>query len=89
MKDVQGLRSHMKENPITKRACLVITMGTLHDTLYLMAPYNLNLNVLYMKVVKLGLDWDQKIPQNLEPERVEILQPFLEMDKVLFPRRVF
>ena len=65
VRDVQGLRTHMKENPITKRACLAITMGTLHDPLYLMAPYNLNLKVLYRKVVQLGLDWDQKIHQNL------------------------
>ena len=63
-------------------------MDTLHDPLYLMAPYNLNLKVLYRKVVQLGLDWDQKIPQNLELEMFEILQSFLEMDKVLFPRQV-
>ena len=36
----------------------------------------------------LGLEWDQRIPQNLELELFEILQSFLSMEKVLFPRRV-
>ena len=53
-----------------------------------MAPYNLNLKVLYRKVVQLGLDWDQMIPHNLELEMFEMLQPFLDKDKVIFSRRV-
>ena len=63
-------------------------MGRLHDPLHLMPPYNLNLKLLYGKVIQLALDWDQKIPQNLQLEMFEILKPFLEMDKILFPRRV-
>ena len=84
----QELRDHIKENPVTKRTCLAITMGTLHDPLYLMGPYLLNLKCLYRKVVQLGLDWDQRIPLTLELELFEILQSFLKMEKVLFPRRV-
>ena len=79
---------HFKENPVTKRSCLAITMGTLHDTLYLMGPYQLNFKCLYRKVVLLGLEWDQRIPRNLELELFEILQSFLSIEKVLFPRRV-
>ena len=63
-------------------------MGTLHNPLYLMGPYLLNLKCLYRKVVQLGLDWDQRIPLTLELELFEILQSFLKMEKVLFPRRV-
>ena len=77
----QELRQHFKENPVTKRSCLAITMGTLHDPLYLMGPYQLNLKCLYKKVVLLGLEWDQRIPRNLE---LEILQSFLSMERVLF-----
>ena len=84
----QELKEHFKENPVTKRSCLAITMGTLHDPLYLMGPYQLNLKCLYRKVVLLGLEGDQRIPQNLELELFEILQSFLAMEKVLFPRRV-
>ena len=36
----------------------------------------------------LGLEWDQRIPRNLELELFEILQSFLSMERVLFPRRV-
>ena len=36
----------------------------------------------------LGLEWDQRIPRNLELELFEILQSFLSMEKVLFLRRV-
>ena len=67
----------MRENPITKRTCLAITMGTLHDPLYLMAPYNLNLKVLYRKVVNMSLDWDKKNLQELELEMFHTLKPFL------------
>ena len=68
----QELRDHIKENPVTKRTCLAITMGTLHNPLYLMGPYLLNLKCLYRKVVQLGLDWDQRIPLTLELELFEI-----------------
>ena len=38
--------------------------------------------------MQLGLEWDQRIPLNLELELFEILQSFLKMEKVLFPTRV-
>ena len=36
----------------------------------------------------LGLEWDRRIPRNLELELFEILQSFLSTERVLFPRRV-
>merc|ERR1712208_223368 len=48
----------------------------------------MGLKCLYREVVQLGLDWDQRIPLTLQLELFEILQSFLKMEKVLFPRRV-
>ena len=53
-----------------------------------MGSYQLNLKCLYRKVVLLGLEWDQRIPRNLELELFEILQSFLSMETVLFSRRI-
>ena len=84
----EELKQHCKENPVTRRALAAITMGTLHDPLYLMGPFLTNLKVLYRKVIQLDLGWDEKVPKDIEEELLSFLRPFLKMDKVLFPRRV-
>ena len=82
------LVQHIKNNPVTKRAISSVVMGSLHDPLYLMGPFTLNLKCLYREVVNLKLDWDEKVPPAIEDQLFLYLKPFLKMEKVLFPRRV-
>ena len=87
VKTEEELVRHMKENPITRRSLSSIVMGSLHDPLYLMGPYLLNLKYLYRQVVDLKLEWDELVPEHIVTKLFSYLKPFLKMESVLFPRR--
>ena len=63
-------------------------MGTLHDPLGFMLPFQMNLKLMYRDISRLKLQWDEPVPKQIKERVLEAVSCFLgKMEKLEFHRK--
>ena len=86
--NMEELSHHIEQYGLTKRSLASVLMGSLHDPLQIMAPYINNIKLIYRDVCRMGLNWDQEVPEEIKTRLLEALSFFFMMENIEFPRKV-
>ena len=65
-KDMQEMATHVMAHGFMKRNLPSLIASACHDPLEVSAPYGFNLKLIYRRVCRLGLTWDDKVPYDLQ-----------------------
>ncbi|CAH8572859.1 unnamed protein product [Schistosoma guineensis] len=87
MVDSFEFKVHIPKRPLTRRGILS-SVASLYDPLGLVAPFILPMKQLLQRLGKLGLGWDEEIPNEESKRWLEILSEFQRVENVSFPRCV-
>ena len=69
-KDIHELAMCVKTHGVTKRNLASLLMGTCHDPLGIIDPYGNNLKIIYRRLCRLGLTWDDKLEKEEEEANI-------------------
>ncbi|CAH8508880.1 unnamed protein product [Schistosoma rodhaini] len=87
MVDSFEFKVHIPKRPLTRRGILS-SVASLYDPLGLLAAFILPMKQLLQRLGKLGLGWDEEIPNDESKRWLEILSEFQRVENVYFPRCV-
>ena len=87
LQNMEGFDEYCKKHPLTKRAVASLIQGVLHDPLQMYGPYLNNLKYVFRKIVLRGLDWKDKVDDDLVLELKEAIGLLFDLPKIKFPRR--
>ena len=84
---IDEMVEHMKANGVTKRNVASLLASVCHDPFEFGAPYANNLKLIYRRICRLGLQWDDKISPDLMAKLIKTCSFFFKLSHIKFERK--
>ena len=91
VENVEDLKVHVENYPLTRRNLASILMGTLYDPLQIFAAYQNNLKLIYRDLTRqlhmqgAGPQWDTPVSDAIKDRVMQALSFFFLLKKIEFP----
>ena len=85
--NIDEMVTHMKAG-VTKRNVASLLASVCHNPFEFGAPYANNLKLIYRRICRLGLQWDDKITPDLMAKWIKACSFFFKLQHIQFERKV-